>query len=63
MFVRNKVLRNGVFQNNARSYFLSRKSNAVIRELKNHDGVHDDDVCWLGKDWNENVSFGGKKET
>ena len=33
------------------------------RELKNHDEVHDDDVCWLGKDWNENVSFGGKKET
>ena len=33
------------------------------RELKNHDGVHDDDVCWLRKDWNENVSFGGKKET
>ena len=26
------------------------------RELKNHDEVHDDDVCWLGKDWNENVS-------
>ena len=34
-----------------------------IRELKNHNEVHDDDVCWLGKDWNENVSFGGKKET
>ena len=34
-----------------------------IRELKNHDEVHDDDVCWLGKDWNENVSFGWKKET
>ena len=33
------------------------------RELKNHDEVHDDDVCWLGNDWNENVSFGGKKET
>ena len=33
------------------------------RELKNHDEVHDDNVCWLGKDWNENVSFGGKKET
>ena len=33
------------------------------RELKNHDEVHDDDVCWLGKDWNENVSFGEKKET
>ena len=32
-------------------------------ELKNHDEVHDDDACWLGKDWNENVSFGGKKET
>ena len=30
------------------------------RELKNHDEVHDDDVCWLGKDWNENVSFGRK---
>ena len=27
------------------------------RELKNHDEVHDVDVCWLGKDWNENVSF------
>ena len=35
----------------------------AIRELKKHDEVHDDDVCWLGKDWNENVSFGGKKET
>ena len=34
-----------------------------IRELKNHDEVHNDDVCWLGKDWNENGSFGGKKET
>ena len=34
-----------------------------FRELKNHDEVHDDDVCWLGKHWNENVSFGGKKET
>ena len=34
------------------------------RELKNHDEVHDDDdVCWLGNDWNENVSFDGKKET
>ena len=21
------------------------------------------DVCWLGKDWNENLGFGGKKET
>ena len=30
-------------------------------ELKNHDEA--DDVCWLGRDWNENVSFGGKKET
>ena len=34
-----------------------------IRELTNHDEVHDDEVCWLGKDWNENVGFGGKKET
>ena len=34
-----------------------------IRELKNHDEVYDDDVCWLGKDWNENVGFGGKKES
>ena len=34
-----------------------------IRELKNHDEVHDNDVCWLGKDWNENDSFGGKKES
>ena len=34
-----------------------------IRELKNHDEVHDDDVCWPGKHWNENVSFGEKKET
>ena len=33
------------------------------RELKNHDEVHDDDVCCQGKDWNENVGFGGKKET
>ena len=29
----------------------------------NHDEVHDDDVCCLGKDWNVNVGFGGKKET
>ena len=35
----------------------------IIRELKNHDEVHDDDVLWLGKDWNENVSLGGIKET
>ena len=35
----------------------------LIRELKNHDEIHDDDVCWPGKDRNENVSFGGKKET
>ena len=34
-----------------------------IRELKNHDEVRDDDVCWLAKDWNENVGFGGKKKT
>ena len=34
-----------------------------IRELKNHDEVYDDDVCWLGKDWNENVGFGEKKES
>ena len=33
------------------------------RELKNHDEVYDDDVCRLEKDLNENVSFGGKKET
>ena len=33
---------------------------AVNRELKNHDEVYDDDVCWPGKHWNENVSFGGK---
>ena len=36
---------------------------SVIRELKNHDEVHDDDVRWLGKDWNENVGFGEKKES
>ena len=36
---------------------------SLNRELKNHDEVHDDDVCWLWKDWNENVSFGGKKDT
>ena len=35
----------------------------IIRELKNHDEVHDDDVLWLEKDWNENVSLGGIKET
>ena len=35
----------------------------INRELKNHDEVHDDDVCWMGKDWNENVGFGGKKES
>ena len=36
---------------------------SIIRELKNHNEVHDDDVSWLGKDWNENVSFSVKKET
>ena len=36
---------------------------SVIRELKNHDEVHDDNVCWPGKDWNENFSFGGEEET
>ena len=36
---------------------------SLSRELKNHDEVHDDDVGWLGKDWNENVGFGGKKES
>ena len=36
---------------------------ANIRELKNHDEVHDDDVRCLGKDWNENVGFGEKKES
>ena len=35
----------------------------IIRELKNHDEVHDEDVCRLGNDWNENVSFGGKNKT
>ena len=39
------------------------RSNFYKKELKNHDEVHYDNVCWLGKDWNENVSFGGKKET
>ena len=34
-----------------------------VRELKNQDEVHNEDVCSPGKDWNENVSFGGKKET
>ena len=32
MFVRNKVFRNGVFYNNARSYFLSRTSNFIDDE-------------------------------
>ena len=36
----------------------SRRFLTENRELKNHD-----DVCCLGKDWNENVRFGGKKET
>ena len=36
---------------------------SIIRELKNHNEVHDNDVSWLGKDWNENVSFSVKKET
>ena len=44
-------------------YVIRASYKTVIRELKNHDEVDDDDVCWLGKDWNENVSFGGKKET
>ena len=35
----------------------------TIGNFKNHDEVNDDDVCWLEKDWNENVSFGRKKET
>ena len=39
------------------------RSKLNIRELKNHDEVHDDDVGSLGKDWNENVGFGGKKES
>ena len=42
--------------------FLGRRL-ILVRELKNHDEVHDDDVCWLAKDWNDNVSFGSKKET
>ena len=41
---------------NLQILFLSR--DFLNRELKNHD-----DVCCLGKDWNENVGFGGKKET
>ena len=41
----------------------SKQSLCNNRELLNHDEVHDDDVCCLGKDWNENVSFVGKKET
>ena len=49
------------YPENIISYYSS--AFAINRELKNHDEVHDDDVCWLGKDWNENVSFGGKKET
>ena len=32
MFVRNKGFRNGVFSNNARSYFLSRTSNFMDDE-------------------------------
>ena len=36
---------------------------SIIRELKSHNEVHDDVVSWLGKDWNENVSFSVKKET
>ena len=32
MFVRNRVFRNGVFYNNARSYFLSRTSNFIDDE-------------------------------
>ena len=42
---------------------LDLEHSIYVRELKNHDEVHDDNVCWMGKDWNENVSFGGKKET
>ena len=45
------------------SHMTCRDVSHIIRELKNHDEVHDDDVCWLGKDWNENVGFGGKKES
>ena len=40
-----------------------RRRARVSRELKNHDEVQDDDLCWLEKYWNENVSFGRKKET
>ena len=40
-----------------------RRRKVDIRELKNHDEVHDDNVCCLGKDWNETVGFGGKKES
>ena len=42
--------------------FLHTKYISAIRELKNHDEVHDDNFCCLGKNWNPNVSFGGKKE-
>ena len=42
---------------------LSSRRPEYNRELKNHDEVHDDDVCWLRKDWNENVGFGGKRES
>ena len=40
MLVRNKVFRNGVFQNDARSYFLSRSSNNFI----------DDEECFVLSD-------------
>ena len=42
---------------------MASKSKENRELIKNHDEVHDDDVCWLRKDWNNNVSFGGKKET
>ena len=42
---------------------MASKSKENRELIKNHDEVHDDDVCWLRKDWNKNVSFGGKKET
>ena len=42
---------------------LTNRRATDIRELKNHDESHDDDVYRPLKDWSDDVSFGGKKES
>ena len=44
-------------------HFQTSSFSLDVREFKNHDEVHDDNVSWLLKDWNEVVSYRGKKES